>query len=68
LRARGSCEDKQAGPHAVTDPAELPPAFASSGGLVSRDLTFKTGSPDVQVSTPEPLSESIIYALWIAHQ
>lgn len=68
LRARGACEDKQAGPHAVTDPAELPPAFSSSGGLVSRDLTFKTGTPQVQVSTPEPSSESIIYALWIAHQ
>jgi hypothetical protein len=68
LRARGTCEDKQAGPHAVTDPAELPPAFSSSGGLVSRDLTFKTGMPEVQVLTPEPSSESIIYALWIAHQ
>ncbi len=68
LRSRGGCEDKQAGPHAVTDPAEVPPAFAASGGLVSRDLTFKTGSPGVQVSTPEASSESIIYALWIAHQ
>jgi len=68
LRARGACEDKQAGPHAVTDAAELPPAFSSSGGLLSRDLSFKTGTPEIQVSTPEPSSESIIYALWIAHQ
>lgn len=68
LRARGACEDQQAGPHAVTDPAEIPPAFSASGGLVSRDLTFKTGKPAIEVSTPEPLSGSIIYALWIAHQ
>jgi hypothetical protein len=68
LRARGACEDKQAGPHVVTDPSEVPPAFSASGGLLSRELTFKTGTPGVQVSTPEPVSESIIYALWIAHQ
>jgi len=68
LRARGSCEDEHAGPHAVTDPNDVPPAFSASGGLVSRELTFKTGKPEVQVSTPDPLSGSIIYALWIAHQ
>lgn len=70
LRARGSdtCEDKQAGPHPITDPAKLPPAFSASGGLVSRDLTFNSAHPSVQISTPEALSGSIIYALWIAHQ
>lgn len=68
LRARGACEDKQAGPHAVTDPAEVPPALSAPGGLLGRELTFKTGRPEVQVSTPDPASESIIYALWIAHQ
>jgi Domain of unknown function (DUF4384) len=68
LRARGGCEDKQAGPHTVTDPNDIPPAFSSSGALLSRELTFKTGTPEIQVSTPQPSSESIIYALWIAHQ
>lgn len=68
LRARGGCEDKQAGGHPVTDPGDVPPAFASSGSLVSRDLTFDSGKPSVQISTPEASSGSIIYALWIAHK
>ncbi|HEX4749650.1 MAG TPA: DUF4384 domain-containing protein [Bryobacteraceae bacterium] len=68
LRARGDCEDKQAGPHAITDPAQVPPAFSAQGGLISRDLTFSSATSSVQISTPEALSGSIIYALWIAHQ
>jgi hypothetical protein len=68
LRPRGVCEDKQAGPHQITDANEIPPAFSLSGGLISRDLIFKNGSPSIQVSSPEPLSDSIVYALWIAHQ
>lgn len=68
LRARGVCEDQQAGPHPVADSTEIPPLFAASGGLVSRDLKFQTSQPGIRISTPDPQSGSIVYALWIAHK
>jgi len=68
LRARGVCEDQQAGPHSVSDSSEIPPLFSSSGGLISRDLKFQTSEPAIRISTPEPQSGSIVYALWIAHR
>ncbi|MBV8551432.1 MAG: DUF4384 domain-containing protein [Acidobacteriaceae bacterium] len=67
LKARGVCEDPQAGPHTLSDSPDLPPLFAAPGGLVSRDLKFQSNRPSVRILTPEPQSGSIIYALWIAH-
>lgn len=68
LRARGVCEDKQAGPHAISDSDHIPSAFSGAGGLVARDLSFQSNQSAVQVLAPEPPSGSIVYALWIAHK
>jgi hypothetical protein len=68
LKARGVCEDQQAGPHPVLDPDEIQRLFSNYKGLVSRDLKFQAGQPDIRISAPGAPSGSITYALWIAHQ
>lgn len=68
LRARGVCEDQQAGPHAISDSDHIPSVFSTAGGLVARDLTFQSKQSSVRVLAPEPPSGSIVYALWIAHK
>lgn len=68
LKSRGLCEDEQAGPHPISDSADVPSIFSNSGGLISRDLTFQAKKSAVQIITPEPQSGSVLYALWIAHR
>jgi hypothetical protein len=67
LRARGDCEDAQAGPRAITDLSKIFPNLANSGGLTPRELSFRANKPSIEIVSPEAASGSIIYALWIAH-
>ena len=67
LKARGLCTDDRAGPHAISDPVELPVQPPESEKLHSRDLKFKTQEGTTEISGLTKVSDVVVYEFTIAH-
>jgi hypothetical protein len=67
LKARGLCTDDRAGPHAISNPVELPLQPPDSEKLHSRDLKFKTQEGTTEISGLTKVSDVVVYEFTIAH-
>lgn len=67
FRARGECIDTSAGVKPVQGEEDLPENLQGVAGATPRDLLFMQEKEATVVSSPQPLTEPVVYELRLAH-
>jgi hypothetical protein len=67
FKARGECLDDSAGVKPVAPGEELPKNLSGIAGSTPREMLFMQDKGGVVLSSPQPLSEPVVYELRLAH-